>query len=120
MSDITGDRPEDHIPATPPVPPTTNASAAAAPVAPAAPTQPAWQASQQAPQQPQRPAAPGAYPTPQQPAYAPPYGYAGQQPSYPQNYAGQQPGQPTGAAFGVRPGDSQPTATYAYAPVATG
>jgi putative serine protease PepD len=89
MSDTTGNRPEDQNPAT-------AAAPAAVPAAPPAPTQPAWQASQQPP----RPAAPAGYPTQGQ-AYAPPYGYAGQQ---------------NGAAFGVRPGDTQPTAPYAAAP----
>jgi putative serine protease PepD len=93
MSDTTGDRPEDQNPPA-------AAAPAAAPAAPPAPTQPAWQASQQPP----RPAAPAGYPTQGQ-AYAPPYGYAGQT-------AGQQ----HGAAFGVRPGDTQPTVPYGTAP----
>ena len=119
MSDITGDRPEDHNPttdapsadaasATAPVAPAATPAAPAAPVAPPAPTQPAWQASQQPP----RPVAPA-----QGQAYAPPYGYAGQQGAYPQSYAGQSAGQPAGAAFGVHPAHTQPTAPYGTAPV---
>jgi len=144
MSDITGNRPEDHTPTTdapsadaavaaPAAPPVTPAATpvtpaaapaapaaapaapaapAAAPVAPPAPVQPAWQASQQPP----RPIAPAGAPAQGQ-AYAPPYGYAGQQGAYPQPYAGQTPAQPGGAAFGVRPGDTQPTAPYGALPV---
>ena len=105
MSDTTGNRPEDQTPQVPAATPATpatpaSATAPAAPAAPPAPTQPAWQASQQPP----RPQAPAAYPTAPSQAYAPPYGYAGQ--------TGQQPG---GAAFGVKPGETQPTASYATA-----
>lgn len=51
-----------------------------------------------------RPVPPAGYPAAPN-AYARPHGYAGQPPAQPHAYAGQQ----HGAAFGVRPGDTQPT-----------
>lgn len=126
----------EHTPAV--APPTENTAAPAAPqqpapaAPPAPPTTAAWQAAQQPqtpqqqqPQQPQAPQPqapqpqaqapaahqappahqpPAGYPVHQQ-AYARPQGYAGQPAAHPQSYAGQQ----QGAAFGVQPGDNQPT-----------
>src|SRR5687767_10929940 len=131
MSDNQGNAPADQTPAdaagghTPAVahPAPDTAAAPATSAAPAAPQQPAppapttaaWQAAQQ-PQSPAAPAhqPPAGYPAHQQ-AYARPQGYAGQPAAYPQSYAGQQ----QGAAFGVRPGDTQTTATLGQGP-ATG
>ncbi|MDY0909332.1 S1C family serine protease [Microbacterium sp. CFBP9034] len=127
MSDIQGTGPADSIPTdataagTPDVAPPTAEQAPAAPqtapaatpaAAPPAPTTPAWQAAQ--PQAPSQPTPPAGYPAHQQ-AYARPQGYAGQPAAYPQSYAGQ----PQGAAFGVRPGDTQTTTPLGQAP-ATG
>ncbi|WP_137845104.1 trypsin-like peptidase domain-containing protein [Microbacterium sp. 2FI] len=130
MSDNQGERPAENTPddtvtpSTPDVAPVAPEAAAApagtasstAPAVPPVPPPPApWQPP--ASQQTVRPAAPalpqGNTQLPPQ-AYARPQGYAGQPPQ-PQTYAGQT----AGAAFGVRPADTQPTLPIGGAP-ATG
>jgi putative serine protease PepD len=105
MSDNQGDRPADQNPsssapdAAEPQHQTTPADEQPTiPVAPALPPVPPIHpgAAAQGAQVPSQPAPPAGYPVPPTPqGYAPPYGYAGQQPAHPQSYAGQQ-----GAAFG--------------------
>jgi S1-C subfamily serine protease len=109
MSDIQGDRPEDHVPADASGTPDDTTAPSVTPAQPAVPAQSAAEAAAQH-RAPTQPVPPAGYPAGGH-AYARPQGYAGQPAPHPHSYAGQGAvgASGPGAAFGVASADTMPT-----------